>query len=149
VAGIAAVVAYAPSFLAFWSYKLVFPRRSKHGAQLVSLLSLFPRMGCTHRGLFDLWAWARVPLVHSALNSVHTTPRKVMIRAVVTIAGISTRELVAKDFTLEQRADNIAIACSAIEKAAKELAVTDVDDAFILAYNDRHMHREVCSVLVV
>jgi CCR4-NOT transcription complex subunit 1 len=46
-------------------------------------------------------------------------------------------------------ADDIDIACSAIEKATKERAVTDVDDAFILAYNDRRMHREVSSAPVV
>jgi hypothetical protein len=37
-------------------------------------------------------------------------------------------------------AHNIDIACSVIEKATKEHTVIDVDDAFILAYNDRHMH---------
>jgi CCR4-NOT transcription complex subunit 1 len=43
-------------------------------------------------------------------------------------------------------ADNVDIACAAIEKAAKECAVADVDEAFILAYNDRRIHREVSSI---
>ena len=43
-------------------------------------------------------------------------------------------------------ADNVDIACAAIEKAAKERAVADVDEAFILAYNDRRIHREVSSI---
>ncbi|KAF8197388.1 Not1-domain-containing protein [Pholiota molesta] len=120
----------------------------------------------------------------------------------VTIAGISTRELVAKDFATEpneeklRRAghlmaqklagslalvtckeplksnlathlrqnlidhgfndqivteqvvtllvqDNLDIACSAIEKAAMERAVTDVDEGFAPSYDVRRRHREL------
>ena len=39
--------------------------------------------------------------------------------------------------------DNIDMACAAIEKAAMERAVADVDDAFATAYSDRRLHREV------
>ncbi|KZT74256.1 Not1-domain-containing protein [Daedalea quercina L-15889] len=119
----------------------------------------------------------------------------------VTIAGISTRELVAKDFATEPNeermrkaghlmaqklagslalvtckeplktnltahirnflnesgfsemvvseqavsvlvADNIELACQAIEKAAMDRAVIDVDDGFTTAYETRRRHRE-------
>ncbi|KAH9911414.1 Not1-domain-containing protein [Fomitopsis serialis] len=119
----------------------------------------------------------------------------------VTIAGISTRELVAKDFATESNeekmrkaghlmaqklagslalvtckeplktnltshirnflnefgfteqvvpeqavsllvADNIDLACQAIEKAAMDRAVIDVDDGFAAAYEARRRHRE-------
>ncbi|KAF9513935.1 hypothetical protein BS47DRAFT_1362032 [Hydnum rufescens UP504] len=113
-----------------------------------------------------------------------------VVECLATIAGISTRELVAKDFALEQDEEKmrkaahlmmhtlleiwrprfpckeplrsnmvtharhllteqgytewqtIDIACSVIENAAKEHAVADVDDVFILAHNDHRMHRE-------
>ena len=39
--------------------------------------------------------------------------------------------------------DNLDIACSAIEKAAMERSVTDVDDGFAQAYESRRRHREV------
>ncbi|CAA7270173.1 unnamed protein product [Cyclocybe aegerita] len=119
----------------------------------------------------------------------------------VTIAGISTRELVAKDFVTEPNEeklrrsghlmaqklagslalvtckeplksnlathirqhliehgfndvvpepvisllvqDNLDIACSAIEKAAMERAVTDVDEGFAPSYEARRRHREL------
>ncbi|KAG6833483.1 hypothetical protein H0H87_006055 [Tephrocybe sp. NHM501043] len=119
----------------------------------------------------------------------------------VTIAGISTRELVSKDFVTEANedklrnaghlmakklagslalvtckeplksnlathlrqfltdhgfaevvheqvvqmivADNLDIACSAIEKAAMERAVSDVDEGFAASYEARRRHREV------
>jgi len=120
----------------------------------------------------------------------------------VTIAGISTRELVAKDFVTEPNEeklrrsghlmaqklagslalvtckeplksnlashirqfliehgfneqmipeqvvsllvqDNLDIACSAIEKAAMERAVTDVDEGFAQSYELRRRHREL------
>ncbi|KAF9052783.1 Not1-domain-containing protein [Panaeolus papilionaceus] len=127
-----------------------------------------------------------------------------VIERSVTIAGISTRELVAKDFATEpnedklRRAghlmaqklagslalvtckdplksnlathirqhlsehgfgeqliseqvvsllvqDNLDIACAAIEKAAMERAVTDVDDGFTASYEARRRHREIRS----
>ncbi|KAG6832730.1 hypothetical protein H0H92_012302 [Tricholoma furcatifolium] len=119
----------------------------------------------------------------------------------VTIAGISTRELVSKDFVTEANeeklrnaghlmakklagslalvtckeplktnlathlrqfltdhgfsevvpeqvvqlivADNLDIACSAIEKAAMERAVVDVDEGFAASYDARRRHREL------
>ena len=39
--------------------------------------------------------------------------------------------------------DNLDIACSAIEKAAMERAVTDVDEGFTASYEVRRRHREV------
>lgn len=39
--------------------------------------------------------------------------------------------------------DNLEIACAAIEKAAMERAVADVDDGFASAYEQRRRHREV------
>jgi CCR4-NOT transcription complex subunit 1 len=120
----------------------------------------------------------------------------------VTIAGISTRELAAKDFATEQSEeklrkaahlmaqklagslalvtckeplrsnmgayirqfladhgfseqsvpeqviiilvqDNIEPACKAIEKAAMDRAIADVDESFITSYDARRRHREV------
>ncbi|KAG6820801.1 hypothetical protein H0H93_011566, partial [Arthromyces matolae] len=119
----------------------------------------------------------------------------------VTIAGISTRELVAKDFVTEANedklrhaghlmakklagslalvtckeplksnlathlrqfltdhgfaelvpeqvvqmivADNLPIACSAIEKAAMERAISDIDEGFAASYDARRRHREL------
>ncbi len=43
----------------------------------------------------------------------------------------------------DSRTGQLDTACSAIEKAAMERAVTDVDDAFATAYEARHRHREV------
>ncbi|KAF8894430.1 Not1-domain-containing protein [Infundibulicybe gibba] len=121
----------------------------------------------------------------------------------VTIAGISTRELVAKDFATEPNEeklrkaghwmaqklagslalvtckeplksnlathlrqfladhgfsdmvpeqvvlllvqDNLDVACTAIEKAAMERAVSDVDEGFTLSYEARRRHRELRS----
>lgn len=42
-------------------------------------------------------------------------------------------------------ADNVEVACSAIEKAAMERAVTDVDDGFAASYEIRRRHREVST----
>ncbi len=39
--------------------------------------------------------------------------------------------------------DNIELACSAIEKAAMDRAVIDVDEGFAAAYELRRRHREV------
>lgn len=39
--------------------------------------------------------------------------------------------------------DNLEIACSAIEKAAMERAVVEVDDGFANSYEVRRRHREV------
>jgi CCR4-NOT transcription complex subunit 1 len=39
--------------------------------------------------------------------------------------------------------DNLDIACTAIEKAAKERAVSDVDEGFGPSYDARRRHREV------
>lgn len=42
-------------------------------------------------------------------------------------------------------ADNVEVACSAIEKAAMERAVADVDDGFSTSYEVRRRHRELRS----
>lgn len=39
--------------------------------------------------------------------------------------------------------DNLDIACAAIEKAAMERAVSDVDEGFAASYDARRRHREV------
>lgn len=39
--------------------------------------------------------------------------------------------------------DNVDIACAAIEKAAMERAVTDVDEGFVTSYEARRRYREV------
>jgi CCR4-NOT transcription complex subunit 1 len=39
--------------------------------------------------------------------------------------------------------DNLDIACSAIEKAAMERAVTDVDEGFATSYEIRSRHAQV------
>jgi CCR4-NOT transcription complex subunit 1 len=41
--------------------------------------------------------------------------------------------------------DNLDLACSAIEKAAMERAVSDVDENFATAYDVRRRHREVSA----
>jgi hypothetical protein len=42
--------------------------------------------------------------------------------------------------------DNLDVACAAIEKAAMERAVSDVDEGFAASYEARRRHREVsCS----
>ena len=43
--------------------------------------------------------------------------------------------------------ENIELACQAIEKAAMDRAVIDVDDGFATAYEYRRRHREVSSAL--
>lgn len=40
-------------------------------------------------------------------------------------------------------ADNLDVACAAIEKAAMERAVSDVDEGFAASYEARRRHREV------
>ncbi|KAF5387155.1 hypothetical protein D9615_001699 [Tricholomella constricta] len=136
--------------------------------------------------------------------SVDRAVREIILPVVersVTIAGISTRELVSKDFVTEPNeeklrnaghlmakklagslalvtckeplksnlathlrqfladhgfaevvpeqvvqmivADNLDIACSAIEKAAMERAVSDVDEGFAASYEARRRHREL------
>jgi len=45
--------------------------------------------------------------------------------------------------------DNLDIACSAIEKAAMERAVTDVDEGFATSYEVRRRHREVFLFLLM
>jgi CCR4-NOT transcription complex subunit 1 len=42
-------------------------------------------------------------------------------------------------------ADNVEVACSAIEKAAMERAVADVDEGFATSYEVRRRHRELRS----
>lgn len=42
--------------------------------------------------------------------------------------------------------DNIDVACAAIEKAAMDRAVADVDDGFNIAYESRRRHRIVSHV---
>jgi CCR4-NOT transcription complex subunit 1 len=44
--------------------------------------------------------------------------------------------------------DNLDIACSAIEKAAMERAVSDVDEGFTTSYDVRRRHREVIFFLI-
>jgi CCR4-NOT transcription complex subunit 1 len=39
--------------------------------------------------------------------------------------------------------DNLDVACAAIEKAAMERAVSDVDEGFAASYEARRRHREV------
>jgi len=41
--------------------------------------------------------------------------------------------------------DNIDTACQAIEKAAMDRAIVDVDESFAPAYEARRRHRQVCS----
>ncbi|KAN0075454.1 Not1 domain containing protein [Tylopilus felleus] len=139
--------------------------------------------------------------------AVDRSVREIIVPVVersVTIAGISTRELVTKDFAMEPSedklrkaghlmaqklagslalvtckeplksnlgghlrttlvdhgfseqviseqvlsilvADNVEVACSAIEKAAMERAVADVDEAFATSYEARRRHRELRS----
>ena len=45
--------------------------------------------------------------------------------------------------------DNIDIACQAIEKAAMDRAVIDVDEGFAAAYEIRRRHREVSLTAVI
>ncbi|KIJ69669.1 hypothetical protein HYDPIDRAFT_80338 [Hydnomerulius pinastri MD-312] len=137
--------------------------------------------------------------------AVDRSVREIIVPVVersVTIAGISTRELVAKDFATEPSddklrkaghlmaqklagslalvtckeplksnlgghlrtslvdhgfneqviseqvlsilvSDNVEVACSAIEKAAMERAVSDVDEGFAASYEVRRRHREL------
>jgi CCR4-NOT transcription complex subunit 1 len=39
--------------------------------------------------------------------------------------------------------DNLDVACTAIEKAAMERAVSDVDESFAASFEARRRHREV------
>jgi CCR4-NOT transcription complex subunit 1 len=41
--------------------------------------------------------------------------------------------------------DNLDFACAAIEKAAMERAVSDVDESFTASYEARRRHREVST----
>lgn len=43
--------------------------------------------------------------------------------------------------------DNINYACAAIEKAAMERAVAEVDESFTVAYEQRRTHREVSTAM--
>jgi CCR4-NOT transcription complex subunit 1 len=43
--------------------------------------------------------------------------------------------------------ENLEIACSAIEKAAMERAVMDVDETLAMSFENRRGHREVGDVL--
>lgn len=45
--------------------------------------------------------------------------------------------------------DNLDLACQAIEKAAMDRAVIDVDEGFAAAYETRRRHREVCKLILV
>lgn len=45
--------------------------------------------------------------------------------------------------------DNVDVACRAIEKAASDRAISDVDDHFALAYSDRRLHREVGNIFLI
>ena len=40
--------------------------------------------------------------------------------------------------------DNLDLACQAVEKAAMDRAVLDVDDGFAQSFELRRRHREVC-----
>lgn len=46
-------------------------------------------------------------------------------------------------------ADNLDIACTAIEKAAMERAVSDVDESFAASYEARRRQREVSLLIPV
>ncbi len=64
------------------------------------------------------------------------------LRTYLVEAGFT--EVVQQDqVTLILVQDNLEVACSAIEKAAMERAITDVDEAFADQYEARHRHREV------
>lgn len=43
--------------------------------------------------------------------------------------------------------DNLDVACTAIEKAAMERAVSDVDEGFATSYEVRRRHREVSGLV--
>jgi CCR4-NOT transcription complex subunit 1 len=45
--------------------------------------------------------------------------------------------------------DNLDVACSAIEKAAMERAVIDIDEGFAPSYDIRRRHREVLLILSI
>ncbi|KAF9036996.1 Not1-domain-containing protein [Hymenopellis radicata] len=64
------------------------------------------------------------------------------LRTYLVEAGFT--EVVQQDqVTLILVQDNLEVACSAIEKAAMERAITDVDEAFADQYEARHRHREM------
>lgn len=42
--------------------------------------------------------------------------------------------------------DNIDLCCVAIEKAAMDRAMADVDEGFSVAFEARRRHREVCKL---
>lgn len=46
-------------------------------------------------------------------------------------------------------ADNLDVACAAIEKAAMERAVSDVDEGFAASYEARRRHREVSRFIPI
>ena len=46
-------------------------------------------------------------------------------------------------------ADNLESACAAIEKAAMERAVNDVDESFASSFEARRRHREVCDITYI
>jgi CCR4-NOT transcription complex subunit 1 len=54
--------------------------------------------------------------------------------------------MVSEQIVLLLVQDNLDIACEAIEKAAMERAVADVDNGLVASAETRRRHREVCSV---
>ena len=55
----------------------------------------------------------------------------------------SSQQVVPEQVIMQLVHDNLDLACSAIEKAAMERAVSDVDEGFATAYEVRRRHREV------
>lgn len=54
--------------------------------------------------------------------------------------------MVSEQIVLLLVQDNLDVACEAIEKAAMERAVADVDNGLAASAEARRRHREVCSV---
>ncbi|KIK63773.1 hypothetical protein GYMLUDRAFT_71891 [Collybiopsis luxurians FD-317 M1] len=173
------------------------------GPHIESILSTLANMAHVNSQLSPLNA--QPAFKRAVALAVERAVREIILPVVersVTIAGISTRELVAKDFSSEGNeekmrkashlmaqklagslalvtckeplksnlavhirqflaensfpdvaqnepiiailvSDNLEIACAAIEKAAMERAVADVDEGFATAYDLRRRHREL------
>lgn len=61
----------------------------------------------------------------------------------------SFKQVVPEQFIMLLVQDNLDLACSAIEKAAMERAISDVDEGFATAYELRRRHREVSGIFSV
>jgi len=58
----------------------------------------------------------------------------------------STHQMVSEPIVQLIVSDNLEVACAAIEKAAMERAISDVDEGFAASYEARRRHREVCTI---